>query len=417
MSAGMSAGMSKGTSKGMSKGMGSAGAGIGTDAGQTAGAANGQAIELRLRLPRADFDVDVDLCLPGHGITVLFGASGSGKTSVLRAVAGLERPQAARVAVCGDVWQDDAAGVWRPTHRRPLGFVFQEASLFDHLDVKGNLRFGLSRRGASSSGVDLESVIELLGIGPLLNRRVGQLSGGERQRVGIARAVAASPRLLLLDEPLASIDATRRQEILPWLERLRDELGLPMLYVTHATDELVRLADEVVILERGQVQAQGSVAAVMAAQQGALVAGEEPGALLEGVVVERSAPWHLCRVVCSSSVCAWPAHEPERTAAGLWLRDGGLEIGRRVRLRVLARDVSLALEAPQATSVQNVLPAVVDSIEPADHPSAVLVRLRCELGAGAAVLVSRITARASAHLALEPGRAVWALVKAVAVVA
>lgn len=375
-------------------------------------ASGSDAIHLRLRLPRADFDVALDLQLPGRGITVLFGASGSGKTSVLRAVAGLERPHEARVVVGGQVWQDDAAGIWLPTHHRPLGFVFQDAALFEHLDVMGNLRFGLARSGAAARGrtqapsVDLQTVIDLLGIGSLLKRRVGLLSGGERQRVAIARAVATAPQLLLLDEPLASIDAPRRREILPWLERLRDELHLPMLYVTHATDELVRLADEVVLLERGRVQAQGSVASVMAARQGALVAGDEPGALLEGQVAERSTPWHLCRVVMTDGAAQ----------GGLWLRDSGLEVGHRVRLRVLARDVSLALDAPTATSVQNLLPAVVESIEPADHPSAVLVRLRCGDGLGAAVLVSRITARASAHLALAPGRPVWALIKAVAVV-
>lgn len=358
-------------------------------------------IVLRLRLPRASFELDLDLRLPGRGITVLFGPSGSGKTSVLRAVAGLDRPQQAMVTVRGEVWQDDAAGIWRPTHQRPLGYVFQEASLFEHLDVRANLRYGLQRSMRQHPGAGdnaLQTAIELLGIGHLLSRRTALLSGGERQRVAIARALATAPRLLLLDEPLAAIDGARRQEILPWLEKLRDELALPMLYVTHSTDELVRLADEVVLLSQGRVQAQGDAATVMAQQGGRLVVGDDPACLLEATVVERSPQWHLARVAFAGG--------------HLWLRDGGAEMGRRVRLRVLARDVSLATREPQDTSVQNVLPVVVAALEAAEHPSQVLVRLRC----GESEFVSRVTRRACDQLGLVEGRPVWAMIKAVAIV-
>ena len=366
---------------------------------------------VRLSLARADFDLNVDLTLPARGITVLYGPSGSGKTSVLRCVAGLERARSAtgqgqetpaRVVVGGEVWQDEARGVFLPTHRRPLGYVFQEASLFEHLDVRGNLQYGLKRswRGAllAQGRRALDEAVALLGIEHLLTRRVQQLSGGERQRVAIARALATGPRLLLLDEPLAALDAARRQDILPWLERLRDELRLPMLYVTHSADELARLAQHLVVLERGQVRAAGPVAQVLAALDSPLVVGEDAGALLQGTVLERDATWHLARVGFAGGE--------------LSVRDEGLPVGREVRLRVLARDVSLALAEPRQTSIQNLLPAVVDAIAPDAHASQVLVRLRC----GESLLLARITRRACEALGLCPGLPVWAQVKSAALV-
>lgn len=372
---------------------------------------NDEAIHLRLNLARADFTLKVDLNLPARGITVLYGPSGSGKTSVLRCVAGLERARSAKgqgqetpacVAVGSEVWQDDRAGVFLPTHRRPLGYVFQEASLFEHLDVRGNLQYGLRRswRGAqvAQGARALDEAVALLGIGHLLARRVQQLSGGERQRVAIARALATGPRLLLLDEPLAALDAARRQEILPWLERLRDELRLPMLYVTHSADELARLAQHLVVLERGQVRAAGLVEEVLAAIDGPVVVGEDAGVLLHGTVVERSVPWQLARIAFAGGA--------------LWLRDDGVETGHAVRLRVLARDVSLALAEPRQTSIQNLLLAVVDAIAPDVHASQVLVRLRC----GESLLLARITRRACESLGLHAGLAVWAQVKSAALV-
>jgi molybdate transport system ATP-binding protein len=361
-------------------------------------------IAIRLKLPRAGFTLAVDLNLPGRGITVLFGPSGSGKTSVLRSVAGLERAQDARVRVGDALWQEDANGVWVPTHKRAIGYVFQEASLFDHLDVMGNLRYGLTRSQRSAASANptmapLDHAIDLLGIRHLLGRRPATLSGGERQRVAIARALATQPRLLLLDEPLSALDAARRQDILPWLERLRDDAQVPMLYVTHSTDELARLADHLVVLDQGQVKASGPVGEVMGALQGPLAQADDAGALLEARVAERSEQWQLARVVFEGGE--------------LWLRDGGHVVGSRVRLRVLARDVSLAVQEPHGVSVQNVVPAVVQALQDAAHPSQMLVSLRC----GPTVLLSRITRRAAHELALEPGKAVWAMIKAVAVVA
>lgn len=375
------------------------------DAADTAyPAATVDALRIQLQMPRADFLLDVDLHLSGRGITVLFGPSGSGKTSLLRAVAGLDRPRAALVRLGRDTWQDDEQGTWVPTHQRPLGVVFQEASLFDHLDVMGNLRFGLVRaarsgRGQAALRQGLEQAVALLGIDHLLQRRTHTLSGGERQRVAIARALATGPRLLLLDEPLSALDAARRQDILPWLERLRDQAQVPMLYVTHSVEELARLADQVVVLHQGRVQAQGPVSRVMADVKGPLAQGEDASALLEAVIEERDPEWQLSRA--------------RFEGGGLWLRDAGVPIGGAVRLRVLARDVSLAVEEPRGVSVQNIVRVEVESINDGAHPSQVLVALRC----GQLRLLSRITRRAAHELSLEPGLTVWAMIKAVAVVA
>ena len=354
-------------------------------------------LRLILNRARADFALDVDLELPGQGITVLFGVSGSGKTSLLRCVAGLERTPGALVSIAGETWQDDAAGVYLPTWQRPLGYVFQEASLFEHLNVRGNLQFGLKRaKGADSSA--LNAAIDLLGIAALLERKTSQLSGGERQRVAIARALATQPRLLLLDEPLAALDHARRQDILPWLERLRDELKIPMLYVTHSSDEVARLADTLVVLDAGQVKACGPVAEVLAGLDIPVVLGDDAGALLSARIEARDERWQLAQLTFNGG--------------SLWLRDTGLPLGRQVRVRVLARDVSIALDKPSQTSIQNLLPCVVQAIGPDTHPSQTLVQLLC----GQSVLLARVTSRAVDELQLVPGMQVWAQVKSVALV-
>ena len=353
---------------------------------------------IQLRMPREGFELAVDLDLPAAGISVLFGASGSGKTTLLRCVAGLERARQGLVRIGDEVWQDDAAGVFRPTWQRPLGYVFQEASLFEHFDVRRNLDYGLKRSAAATSAQGLDAAIHLLGIEGLLQRMPAQLSGGERQRVAIARALATQPRLLLLDEPLASLDHARKQEILPWLERIRDALGVPMLYVTHSADELARLADHVIVLDQGRVKAAGPVAVVLAAIDTPVLAGEDAGALLPGTVAERDARWHLCRVAFDGG--------------SLWLRDSGRPLGQAVRLRVLARDVSIATEEPRRTSIQNLLPCTIESSLPDAHPAQVLVRV----SVGPSRLLARITAKAFDALELAPGKRAWVQVKSVALV-
>lgn len=357
-------------------------------------------MHIALTLPRVDFALSVDVRLPLSGVTALFGASGSGKTSLLRAVAGLEPLSQGVVRLGTHTWLDTAQGVQVPTHERGLGFVFQEASLFEHLDVRGNLQFGLSRARGRASLHTLEAAIGWLGIGHLLSRDTRSLSGGERQRVAMARALATGPRLLLLDEPLASLDLARRQDILPWLETLRRESNIPMLYVTHALDEVARLADTLWVLQEGRTQALGPVTQVLGASQAPEHWGDEAGALFDAQVVALDAPWGLAQVAFAGGE--------------LWLRDSGLHIGQAVRVRVLARDVSLTRTRASDTSIQNHLACTVASMVPDAHPSQCLVQLRC--ASSDAVLLARITARAVDALQLAPGLSVWAQVKSVALI-
>lgn len=340
------------------------------------------------------FTLDLDLNLPGLGVTAIFGQSGSGKTTLLRCIAGLERAERGFLSFNGEVWQDDRT--FLPTHKRPLGYVFQEASLFPHLSVLGNLRYGLTRSKAEQK-VSLDHAIELLGIGGLLERKPERLSGGERQRVGIARALAVSPRILLMDEPLAALDLARKQEVLPYLERLRDELEIPVLYVTHSPDEVGRLANYLLALESGAVVAQGPLAETLARLDLPIRLGEERGVVLEGIVAERDEVWHLERV--------------EFPGGSLWMRDRGIPLGQRVRVRVPSGGISLSRLPQQESSILNTLAGVVEAIGDDDHPAHSLVRVRV----GESVLLARITKRSVAALSLQPGVPVWAQIKSVAV--
>ncbi|MES2940648.1 MAG: molybdenum ABC transporter ATP-binding protein [Pseudomonadota bacterium] len=355
-------------------------------------------IDAAFRLAYPGFALDVQLDLPGRGISALFGPSGCGKTTILRAVAGLTRA-AGHLRVQGEAWQDDARGIFVPTHLRALGYVFQEASLFAHLSVRANVDYGRRRVPAAARRVALEQAVELLGIGALMERRPGTLSGGERQRVAIARALAASPRLLLMDEPLAALDTRRKGEVLPYLERLHRELDIPVLYVSHAADEVARLADHLVVLDAGRVAASGPLAETLARTDLPGLRGDDAAAVLEGTVEERDTPWHLARI-------AFPG-------GALWVADSGLVLGQRVRVRVLARDVSIAARPPaEGSSIQNVLACVVRAVAPGGHASQAMVQLAC----GDALLLARITARAAHALALAPGLTVWAQVKSAALV-
>ena len=354
---------------------------------------------VRLALDRGVFQLNLDMALPGSGITVLFGPSGSGKTTVLRCVAGLERPGRGLIRLGSEVWQDDSKGVFRPTWKRDIGYVFQEASLFDHLNVRGNLHFGLRRAAKSGALEALEQAIELLGIDHLMNRQVSGLSGGERQRIAIARALATQPRLLLLDEPLASLDAARRQEILPWLERMRDELRIPMLYVTHSTDEMARLADHLVVLSNGAVMADGPASEVLSRADSPVMVGEDAGVLLAGTVSRRDEQWQLSEIT---------------TAGGsIWVDDAHLGVGRRVRLRVLARDVGIALQSDREQTLRNQLPGVVESIHDDLRPSQSMIRIRC----ADSIVLARITKKAVADSAIGIGSEIQVRLQSVAVIA
>ncbi|MDF1484109.1 molybdenum ABC transporter ATP-binding protein [Ramlibacter sp. H39-3-26] len=356
----------------------------------------GDGIQARFHLDYPGFTLDVDLNLPGRGVTALFGSSGCGKTTCLRCVAGLERAPAARLAVNGQLWQDTEAGVFVPTHRRALGYVFQEASLFPHLSVRRNLEYGMQRVPAAERRVAWAQALELLGIAHLLERMPGGLSGGERQRVGMARALLTSPRLLLMDEPLAALDLKRKGEILPYLERLHDELDIPILYVSHSPDEVARLADYVVLLDEGRAVAQGGLQETLARLDLPTALAEDAGVVIESVVAGHDDAYHLTRLdFPGGSVLV--ARRPEA-------------LGRRLRFRVQARDVSLATQRLECTTITNLLPVRVIEVADADTPAHVLVRL----DAAGTSLLARITRRSCDKLEIRPGRQMWAQIKTVA---
>jgi len=351
----------------------------------------------RFKLDRGEFALDVDLDLPGQGVTALFGPSGSGKTTVLRLIAGLDRAPGF-LEVNGEVWQDDAKELFLPTHRRALGYVFQEASLFPHLSARRNLEYGMKRVPATERRIDMARILDLLGIGHLLERKPDRLSGGERQRVAIGRALLTSPRVLLMDEPLSALDLARKAEILPYLERLHDELEIPILYVSHAPDEVARLADHIVALDNGRAVAEGPLGATLARLDLPIRLGEDVGVVLDAVIGERDETWHLVRV--------------DFDGGGLWVRDTGLPLGRHVRIRILARDVSLSLEHQDRTSILNLLPGQVAELADDMHPALSLVRV----DVGGQSIVARVTKRSADSLGLVPGLPVWTQIKAVALI-
>ncbi|WP_068830013.1 molybdenum ABC transporter ATP-binding protein [Pseudomonas sp. BMS12] len=358
-------------------------------------------LQIALRLPYRDFQLDVDLDLPGRGVTALFGPSGSGKTSLLRCVAGLERPPHGLLRINGELWQDSQRGHFLPPHRRALGYVFQEASLFEHLSVRGNLEYGRKRIPTRERRIDLDQALALLGIEHLLERLPARLSGGERQRVGIARALLTSPRLLLLDEPLAALDPQRKQEILPYLERLHDELDMPILYVSHAADEVARLADHLVLLESGTVRASGPVEQLLARLDLPLAQSEDAGVVLQARVTGHDADYQLLHL-------ALPGNEQRlRIAHAPQPNDTTL------RLKVQARDVSLSLDRPEHSSILNLLPVTVHSLAEADNPAHVLVRLDMH----GTPLLARITRYSRDQLGLHTGQQLWAQIKSVALLA
>ncbi|WP_341674809.1 molybdenum ABC transporter ATP-binding protein [Niveibacterium sp. SC-1] len=365
-------------------------------------------LRARFEVRHADFALRLALDLPARGVTALFGRSGSGKTTALRAIAGLQRAEQAFVAIRDEVWQDDAARRFVPVHRRAIGYVFQEASLFPHFDVAGNLRYGMQRVPSAQRRVGWEQAVELLGVAPLLARRPDGLSGGERQRVAIARALLSSPRLLLMDEPLSALDAASKAAILPYLERLHDELAIPVLYVSHALDEVSRLADQIVLLEAGTQVACGPLPDVLTRLELQSSFADELCSVLQARVVEYDGAYRLSRIAFPGGALLVGG-----TARGL---------GAHVRARVLARDVSLALVPPGPCSILNVLEARVLETRD-DGPDKVNVRLHlgggrgAEAGAEAQVLVSRITRRSRDMLGLWPGQRVFAQIKSVALVA
>ncbi|WP_153145873.1 molybdenum ABC transporter ATP-binding protein [Dechloromonas sp. H13] len=355
-------------------------------------------IRARFRVDRGEFTLDVDLALPGRGVSALFGHSGSGKTTCLRALAGLERAAAGYVAVGDEVWQDESRGLFVPPHRRALGVVFQEASLFPHLSVRGNMEFGQKRASTATNGFRLPAIAELLGIAHLLDRAPSQLSGGERQRVAIARALLAAPRILLMDEPLAALDLKRKLEILPYLERLHRELAIPVIYVSHAPDEVARLADHLVLLDAGRVVASGPLKEVLGRIDLPAAFADDAGVVIEAKVAAHEAD-DLTRL--------------EFPGGAIFVSRRGEPPGTPLRCRIHARDVSLALVPQVHTSILNCVDATVVDLAPTDTPGHVLVRL----DVGGDPLLARITRRSADKLAIRPGLALRAQIKAVALLA
>ncbi|MBD8560973.1 molybdenum ABC transporter ATP-binding protein [Pseudomonas lactis] len=358
-------------------------------------------MDIRLQLKYSAFALDVDLQLPGRGVSALYGHSGSGKTTCLRCIAGLERVEHGFVQINDEVWQDSRKGLFVPPHKRALGYVFQEASLFPHLSVRANLEFGLKRIPRPQRRVGMAQATELLGIGHLLERHPQHLSGGERQRIGIARALLTSPRLLLMDEPLAALDSPRKSEILPYLERLHDELDIPVLYVSHAQDEVARLADHIVLLSDGKALASGPIGETLARLDLPLALGDDAGVVIAGSVVAYDAHYQLLTLQLPDCPLQMRvAHAP-------------LAVGNPLRVKVQARDVSLSLQAEEHSSILNRLPVTVTQTVGADNSAHVLVRL----DAGGTPLLARITRFSHDQLQLHPGQTLWAQIKAVAVLA
>ena len=353
-------------------------------------------LEVTVRKRLGEFRLDFDFACETTGIVSVFGRSGAGKTSLVNMLAGLLRPDAGRIAVNGHVLFDSAAGIDLPPERRRLGYVFQEGRLFPHLSVRGNLTYGLKRAPKAERRIGEAQVVELLGLGGLLARRPHGLSGGEKQRVALGRALLANPRLLLMDEPLAALDQPRKDEILPFIERLRDELAVPIVYVTHAMEEIVRLADTLVLVSEGKAVAVGTPEALTSRLDLRPLTGRyEAGAVLETRVAGHD-------LVFGLSELSFPGGR-------LRVPRVALPLGTNLRVRIRARDVALALAPPADTSILNVFPAVVRDLDRGDGPMVDVL-----LDAGGATLWARITARSRHQLGLEPGTPVHALIKAVA---
>jgi molybdate transport system ATP-binding protein len=358
---------------------------------------SGLSVQIRRKLGAFAIDLAFDA---GKGVTGLIGPSGAGKSMTLETIAGLSRPDTGRITFEDEVFADTERGIFLPPEKRRIGYVFQDPHLFPHLSVAENLDYGASRR-PSGGTISRDRVIDLLGIGALLDRRPHRLSGGEAQRVAIGRALLSNPRLILMDEPLSSLDTRRRREIMPFIEALHRSLDLPIVYVSHNIDEIVRLADRVLVLHEGAVVASGDVAQVLNRPEvQSLILGEDardadPATIIEAAVARNDPEHHLTELAFGSATIS--------------VTELGLPAGAAVRLRIHARDVAIAIAPPEGLSIQNVIEARILTIVPAG-PAQVDISLAVS---GAPDLRARITARAAGRLSLAPGLPVWALIKSV----
>jgi molybdate transport system ATP-binding protein len=353
-------------------------------------------LEIDIEHRLAAFQLDIHF-RSGQGLTALFGRSGAGKTSIVNAIAGLLRPKRGRIVADGAVLLDTERGVCIPAHRRRVGYVFQEGRLFPHLTVRQNLLFGRWFASGRPASIRLDDVVDLLGIRPLLDRRPGRLSGGEKQRVAFGRALLAQPRLLLMDEPLASLDARRKDEILPYLERLRDQARVPIVYVSHSVAEVTRLATTIVLISDGKVRAVGPVQEIMGrADLYPLVGRFEAGAVLAARIAAHDPRWRLTELTGSFGKLVVPHLDAP--------------VGTALRLRIRARDVILAATPPAGISALNVLPGRVEELVPIEEDA-----LEVQLRVGDERLLARVTRRSGEALGLASGREVFAVVKTVAI--
>lgn len=349
-----------------------------------------------IRQDFGDFTLDTAFEVDRPGITALFGPSGAGKTTIVNAIAGIFRPREGKILLDGEAVFDSARGIFVAPDKRRAATVFQDARLFPHMSVRDNLLFGWRRAEMRASQAEIDHIVDLLGIGALLDRRPAKLSGGEKSRVALGRALLASPRLLLLDEPLAALDASRKAEIMPFLERLRDEAKIPMIYVTHSLDEVTRLADRMIVLKQGRIAAQGTVFDLL------------PDIETEALGSE------------ATYGAVFPATVREHRADGLSLLafDGGMllipridrTIGDRLRVRLRAEDIMLAREEPRAISANNILPAAVTAVRN-NGSSHADIQLLC----GSTKLLARITQASASRLGIAPGQNLFAVIKSVIV--
>ena len=353
-------------------------------------------IELRLNTStRDDFRLELEASLSNEGVTAVFGPSGSGKTTLLRCLAGLHDVADGLIRVAGETWQDGTTKV--ATHERRVGYVFQEPSLFTHLNVAENLAYAEQRAGQAHPGINKKELIKLLDLEPLLNSRAQALSGGEGQRVAIARALLSAPKLLLMDEPLASLDQPRKQELLPYLANVTRQCGIPIMYVSHALDEVVQLADHLLVLDSGKVVQTGSVADVLADPCPLLASQVDVCVALDVKVTELLPEWHMTIVKLGSYSLRVPGTNHT--------------LGEKLRLRVQARDVSLTEVEASGTSILNHLPAQVLGLIPSSDDASVLVQLKVE----EQTILARITRFSAEQLNITAGKDVWLQLKSVAV--
>jgi molybdate transport system ATP-binding protein len=349
-------------------------------------------INVKFQLKRRNFSLDVQTAFPASGITALFGPSGSGKTTLLRCIAGLESTVQGYLQVGGTIWQDDAKQIFRPPHKRPIGYVFQGAALFPHLTVRGNLAFALKR--ASDRRISFDEAVALTDISHLLERRTTNLSGGERQRVAIARALLTSPEFLLMDEPLAALDRESKAQLMPYIEQLHETLSMPVLYVSHSLEEVAHLADQMLLLFNGQVQGHGPISEMLTSLTLPLARADNAVSIIEATVVKHDETYHLTCLHFKGGEILLPRED--------------LRIGKTVRVAVHARDVSLVWQPATHTSILNVIPVIVKEVS-ALNQAQVMVRLM----AANTLLLARITQKSATALKVKPGQSIYAQVKSV----